>query len=152
MIRFIQHTLVIALVGSISFSQVGVLLYDVYCHCKKESSSHLHMAFSACEDEQASFSMSSSCCSTQKSCSNAPAGEPCEKKEITFLQLDLAKEIIKKSQFRLDEFLFIKVLLPFHHSQNIYSSKLSNNSQIDFDHNGHPIRRHTQAFIQQYLC
>jgi hypothetical protein len=152
MIRFIQHTLIIALVGSISFSQVGVLLYDVYCHCKKESSSHLHMAFSACEDEQASFSMSTSCCSTQKSCSNAPAGEPCEKKEITFLQLDLAKEIIKKSEFRLDDFLFVKVFSPIYLAQNILSSKLSNSSQIDFELNCHPIRRHTQAFIQQYLC
>mgnify|MGYP003325644482 FL=1 len=152
MIRFIQHTLIIALVGSISFSQVGVLLYDVYCHCKKESSSHLHMAFSACEDEQASFNMSSSCCSTQKSCSNAPTGEPCEKKEITFLQLDLAKEIIEKSEFRLDDFLFVKVLPYIYHTPNIFSSKLSKHSQIDFDHNCHPIRRHTQAFIQQYMC
>ena len=152
MIRFIQHTLIIALVGSISFSQVGVLLYDVYCHCKKESSSHLHMAFGHVEDEQASCAMSSACCSTQKSCTNAPAGEPCEKKEITFLQLDLAKEIIEKSEFRLDDFLFVKVLSPIYHIPNMLSAKLSNHSQIDFDHNSHPIRRHTQAFIQQYLC
>ena len=145
---------------SIGFSQVGVLIYEVYCHCKKETSISLHIPVNNCEvlnkDKANStcYPVASSCCSESSTCQkDNKKKKPCSKETFKLFQLDSAKLSaeknvdVDKAPTIVQTFLFASVnhqltLLEYIQCQNPPDT-VDKHSAFD---------QHTFIFIQSFLC
>jgi len=141
------------LVVTICYSQIGVLMYKVYCHCKKEASYHLHLAVNECSESHMLTADNTSCCSANKCALPDKENKPCSEKDIKLLKLEIAKNLVENNS-ELDVFNYSgSAFLIFNNSiQTQTRSCIYANAPPNTEFKKSVLARHTLPFIQSFLC
>lgn len=141
------------LVVTICYSQIGVLMYEVYCHCKKEASYHLHLAVNECSESHMLAADNVSCCSANKCTLPDKENKPCSEKDIKLLKLEIAKNLVENNP-ELDVFHYSgSVLLFFNNSiRTQIGSCIQTNAPPNTELKKSIFTKHTLPFIQSFLC
>ncbi|MDG1297010.1 MAG: hypothetical protein P8P48_07720 [Saprospiraceae bacterium] len=141
------------LVVTICYSQIGVLMYEVYCHCKKEASYHLHLAVNECSESHVLAADKVSCCSANKCALPDKENKPCSEKDIKLLKLEIAKNLVENN-FELDDFNYSgSAFLIFNNSiQTQIRSCIHANAPPNTELKKSVFARYTLPFIQSFLC
>lgn len=150
----LKHIFFTILITSVLYSQVGVLMYEVYCHCKKEFSYHLHMAVSDCSISQETTVVNTACCSSAGKCSSSEKSDkPCTEKEIKLLKLEDAKATAELS-FDLEDIKLPKSTVAYKEYFKLehYSSEKNANAPPNLNLAESVFKRNTIPFIQSFLC
>lgn len=150
----LKHIFFTILITSVLYSQVGVLMYEVYCHCKKEFSYHLHIPVSDCSIAQEMTSLGATCCSQVGKCSsNKQDNKPCKEKEIKLLKLEAAKTAAESS-FDIEEFQHsqTKAVCKVTHNSLVFATQRIANAPPDSYLPESIFRRNTIPFTQSFLC
>ena len=151
----LKHIFFTILVTAVLYSQVGVLMYEVYCHCKKEFSYHLHMAVSDCSISEEIAPAAQSCCSIASKCSKPEQNnKPCSEKEIKLLKLEAAKTNAESNQQELDNYqLALESFMPSELKKSIFfNCIIKANAPPDFNYPRSAFEINTLPFIQSFLC
>lgn len=141
------------LVVTICYSQIGVLMYEVYCHCKKEASYHLHLAVNECSESHMLAADNISCCSSNKCALTDKENKPCSEKDIKLLKLEIAKNLVEKN-FELDVFNPSSILFTAFNNPNLSQirSCIQSNAPPNTELKKSVFTKHTLPFIQSFLC
>ncbi len=149
----IKYTNIFLLILSVGFSQVGVLIYEVYCQCKKETDISIHLPISNCEALHAEDGQVS-CCSADSGCSKDDnKKKPCSKEAFKLFQLDSAKLSAEKNVDLDDIQSNIHVFdLASQDHKHIISSYIQYQDPPDSTAKNSVFDQHTFIYIQSFLC
>lgn len=150
----LKHILFTFLVTSVLYSQIGVLMYEVYCHCKKEFSYHLHMAVSDCSISQETTVSNTACCSSKSKCSSSKKSDkPCTEKEIKLLKLEAAKATAELS-FDQEDVKLPKSIVVYNKDFKgaFHANEKNINAPPDLNLSESVFNRNTIPFTQSFLC
>jgi hypothetical protein len=141
------------LVVAICYSQIGVLMYEVYCHCKKEASYHLHLAVNECSESHMLAADNISCCSANKCTLPDKENKPCSEKDIKLLKLEIAKDLVENN-VELDFFKHSSSLFAFINNPIRIQTRscIQANAPPNTELKKSVFTKHTLPFIQSFLC
>jgi hypothetical protein len=152
--RILKHTILPFLVVAICYSQIGVLLYEVYCNCKKETSVHLHYSLSECANNNSTQLQQTCCSASKKCCLSTSDSKPCTEKDVKLLKLESAKTIVENkfdSQIEINtltDFTFEISSYNFYDFLRLVESKTPPDTEIRHS----VFYTRTISFTQSYLC